>query len=274
MFNVTPAQGQADCHLLEFADGSRVLIDPGEAWDARGTALAHLRRLGIKRLDLVIISHFHLDHYCALREILRSGIRVGKVVINVPDKRSAVREIPWGCNLNDVYALLGNLQDRGITLLVPKAGDRIHEVRTADGNVSGIDVLCCYDGVNSPLGLTDVNDTSIILRVFHGPTRAMFTGDMNHALGAFLAKSDVDLRAELLKAPHHGTEGCAPDEFFARVGAKVVLVPSPKKLWESARSMRVRNYFINSRVPAFVSGLNGNVTATLTARGYMIETER
>jgi competence protein ComEC len=273
MLNVTPAEAQADCHLLEMPDGSYVLIDAADAVDAPGVAVAQLKRLHVTRLALVVISHFHRDHYGRLLDLIRAGITVDQVILNVPDKSIADREIPWGCDWNDVQSVLSELRARNIPFHTPKAGDRIYEVKTSDGIVAGIDVLCCYDGVNSPLGQTDVNDTSIIMRVFHGPTRILFTGDLNRALGAYLATSEVDLRADLLKVPHHGTESVAPNEFFDRVGARAVLIPSPKHLWESARSMRLRNYFIEHKIPVYVSGLRGNVTVTLTAHGYTIETE-
>ncbi len=274
MLNVTPAEAQADCHLLEMPDGSNILIDAAEAIDAPGTAVAHLQRLKIKHLALVIISHFHRDHYGRLLDIIKSGITVDRVVLNVPDKGSADREIPWGCDWHDVQAILAELRARRIPYSTPKAGDRIWEYKSYNGVTCGIDVLCCYDGLHSPLGATDVNDTSIILRVFNGAKRIVFTGDLNHTLGAYLAKSDVDLHADLLKVPHHGTEGVAPNEFFDRVGANAALIPSPKHLWESARSMRIRNYFIEHNIPVYVTGINGNVTVTLKADGYTIETER
>ena len=273
MLNVTPAEAQADCHLLEMPDGSRVLIDAADAVDAPGAAVAHLQRLGVSRLALVIISHFHRDHYGRLLDLIKSGVTVDKVVLNVPDKSSADREMPWGCDWNDVQAVLAELRARQIPYATPKAGDRIYELKTPDGTVCSIDVLCLYDGKNTPIGPTDVNDTSIVMRVSHGPTRILFTGDLNHSLGTFLATSALDLRADLLKVPHHGTEGVAPNEFFDRVGARAVLVPSPKHLWESARSMRIRNYFLEHQIPVYVSGLQGNVTVTLTSHGYKIETE-
>lgn len=273
MLNVTPFEAQADCHLLEMPDGAHILIDSADAIDAPGAAVAHLQRLGIHRLSLVVISHFHRDHYGRLLDIIRAGITVDQVVLNVPDKSVADREILWGCDWNDVQAVLTELRTRNIPFHTPKANERIYEVKTADGSLAGIDILCAYDGINTPIGATDVNDTSIILRVFLGPTRILFTGDLNHRLGEYLARSDIDIRADLLKVPHHGTEGVAPNEFFDRVGAKAVLIPSPRHLWESPRSMRLRNYFIEHKIPTYISGLQGNVTVTLTTHGYTIETE-
>ena len=274
MLNVSPRADVADCHLLELPGGVKVLIDAGKLGDSPGEALAQLKGKNITSLDLVIISHFHIDHYGALLELVENGISVKRVAVNLPAKAAADLEKPWGCDLDHVHYVLDQLREKNIPYFTPKSGERLLEIATAKGDVVALDVVCLYDGLNSPVGLTDVNDTSIIVRLSVGPTRALFTGDLNNKLGAWLATSDFDLRADLLKAPHHGTEGAAPDEFFDRVGAKAVLVPGPKPLWISARSMRIRKYFLDHKVPVYVSGLNGNVTVTLTAEGYRVETER
>jgi len=273
MFNVTGPVAQADCHFLQFPDGSNVLIDAADAIDVPGAALAHLNKLHIHHLSLVVISHFHKDHYGRLIDILNAGIRVDRVVLNVPDKKSADREIPWGCDWKDVQATLGELRDRGIPFTTPKLGERIFERKSKDGVVAGMDVICCFDGLNTPVGPTDVNDTSIVIRLSYGKKRVLFTGDLNDAIGSYLVKSTTDLTADLLKAPHHGADGTVPNAFYDRVKASAVLVPSPKVIWESARSMRTRDYFIEHHVPIYVSGINGDVTVTITKDSYTIHTE-
>ncbi len=273
MLNVCPGEAQADCHLLQMPGGANILVDASDGADAPGTALAKLQARRIQRLDLVVISHFHTDHYGRLLELLKAGIEVKKVFVNVPHPVIANRERPWGCDITDVELVLAELARREIPYVTPKAGDRIFETKAGD-STAAIDVLCCYDGIHTPIGATDVNDTSIVLKVFIGKTRALFTGDLNLPLGTYLAGSDLDLSADLLKAPHHGTEGTVPNEFYDKVGAKAVLVPSPKNLWESPRSMRNRNYFAKHRVPVFVSGLNGDVTVTMRPDGYTVEKER
>jgi competence protein ComEC len=274
MLMITPHNDVADCHLIELPGAVTVLIDAGKVGDTPGAALAQLQARKITSLDLVIISHFHIDHYGALTELVKNGITIKRVAVNVPQKASADPEKPWGCNLDDVHATLDTLREHNIPWFTPKIGERLIEARTAQGIIAALDVVCLYDGLNSPVGRTDVNDTSIIVRLSHGPTRALFTGDLNRSLGAWLATSDFDLKADILKAPHHGTEGVAPDEFFDRVGAKAVLVPTPKSMWESPRSMRIRNYFIERGIPTYVSGIRGNVTVTMDSSGYRVETER
>lgn len=274
MINVCGKDAQADCHLLSLADGSFVLIDPADAVDAPGTAVAFLKKYQVEKLRLVVISHFHLDHYGRLLDIIDAGIQVERVAINLPgDRRLADRERPWGCDYDHVQSVLSTLREKQIPYFTPKIGERLLEI-SKDGVVTALDAVCLYDGINTPIGETDMNDTSILVRFTHGKTRALFTGDLNLALGTYLATSDFDLSADLLKVPHHGTEGLAPNEFFERVGAKAVLVPSPHELWLTLRSKRVRDYFEEREIPAYVSGIHGNVTVRFTAEGYTIKTER
>ena len=276
MLNVTPGEGQGDCHLIEFQDGQKVLIDPAEGWDAQGACVSALQRQGVTKLDLIVISHFHWDHYGQLRSILKAGIQVRQVAYNLPaDRYVADAEKPWGCNWDDVQALLEELRAAGISLRQVKAGDRLIEVRDPDGTLATMDVLCAFDGVNTPVGRTYVNDTSIVIRLTHGAVRVLFTGDLNHPIGDYLARSpQFDLRADIIKVPHHGTEGTVPDEFFDRIGARVALVPSPRELWHSPRSRRIRNYYLSRQIPVYVSGLNGNVKVVFTQTSYFVETKR
>jgi competence protein ComEC len=276
MINVSPGQAQADCHLIEFPDGRKALIDVADGADAPGRAIGYLQAHKITKIDLVVISHFHKDHYGRLPDLIAAGIEVGRVAGNLPAPNATLTdaEMPWGFDRKDAESVLALLREKKIPYSTPKAGDRLIEVALPNGGLAALDVICLFDGANTPIGKTDTNDTSIIVRLSHGETRALFTGDLNSPMGGFLAQSNFDLRADLLKAPHHGTEGCAPNEFFARVNPKVVLVPSPKTLWLSERSKRTRDYFSAHHIPTYISGIDGNVTVTMTAQGYLIETEQ
>ena len=276
MINVSPREAQADCHLLEFPDGRTVLIDIADAADAPGSALGYLQSHQVQRIDLVVISHFHKDHYGRLRDLIATGIAIGRVAGNLPalGDNPANAEAPWGFDRAQSGAVLELLRQKNIPYFTPAIGERLIEVKLPDGGVAALDVVCLYDGVRTPVGPTDTNDTSILLRLSHGPTRALFTGDLNHRLGIWLAGSGLDLAADLLKVPHHGIESCAPDEFFARVGPKAALVPTSRSLWFSKRSQRIRDYFARQNIPTYVSGVEGNVTVLMSTAGFTIQSAR
>jgi len=271
MINVAPAVAQADCHLIEFPDGQKAIIDIADGADAPGRALAYLRERGITHVNLVVISHFHKDHYGRLRDLIEAGIRVDRVAGNVPDPVLNDTEHPWGYDWPDVKSLLQFLHVKGVPYFTPKAGERLIDAST-NGVPIHLVVVSVFDGLHTPIGKTDVNDTSIILRLTHGTTRALFSGDLNYRMGMYLATHNFDLSADILKVPHHGTEGAAPNEFFEQVNPKIALVPSPKALWWSIRSKRIRTFFHDHQIPTYVSGIDGNVTVTLRADGFAVET--
>jgi hypothetical protein len=87
-----------------------------------------------------------------------------------------------------------------------------------------------------------VNDSSVVLKVTHGATRVLLTGDImakarsapasdppEHSEGRLLnreAGSPGLLRADLLKVPHHGSETSSSDAFIAAVAPRMAVVSS------------------------------------------------
>jgi competence protein ComEC len=124
------------------------------------------------------------------------------------------------------------------------------------------------------VGRTDVNDTSVLLLLSHGRTKALFTGDLNMALGAHLAQEGSRIEADILKVPHHGAESVAPNAFFDRVAPRLALAPCPTTLWSSDRNQRVREHLRGKGVETLVSGLNGDVAVRLGSRGYSATVEK
>ena len=79
--------------------------------------------------------------------------------------------------------------------------------------------------------------------------RVLLTGDLGAEAEARLVASGIDLRADVLKVPHHGSADADPD-FLAASGARVALVsvgadntyghPTARTLsWLAADGMRV-----------------------------------
>jgi len=275
MINVVPGNGQADCHLIEFPDGRKVLVDIADGIDAGDVAVAYLRAHGIARIDLVVITHFHKDHYRRLIDLIKSGVQIDRVAVNMParEDKLADTEKPWGFDRPDAEAVLQFLVEKHIPYFTPKIGEHLLDVTLAGGGSAALEVVCFYDGFNTPIGATSVNDTSMILRLRHGRTRALLAGDLTSTLGQWLAESDFDLAADVLKVQHHGADWGSSTRFFERVNPKAVLVTAPKKLWDSERDKPIRDYFAGRKIPAYVSSIHGDVTVVMTTQGFTVQTE-
>ena len=141
------------------------------------------------------------------------------------------------------------------------------------GGKAKISILYAFDGVNTPVGKTDVNDMSFIMMLEHGEHRVLFTGDLNNKIGGWLAAEAENIQADILKVPHHGTESAAPNVFFEKVAPSFALVPAPEHLWLSERSARIRSWFTDNAIPVYVNGINGNIQVVFLEKGYKITAE-
>lgn len=269
MTNVNYSPQQGDAHLIQTSKGKNILIDTGHLGPARNALVPHLQKMGVKKIDTVFITHPHKDHYLGLLALLESGIPITTVYMNEVSRIACGAEMPFGCDYEELINYRAMLKSNKVEVLEAKAG-MIFDL----GFASSLKILYAFDGVHTPVGLTDINDMSYIMRLKHGFTTALFTGDLNAKLGNYLAQKGQDLKADILKLPHHGTEGAAPDSFYDAVSPKAVLVPSPALLWCSARSARMKNWVESRKIPSYVNGFSGNVTVSMNLFGFQIEAER
>lgn len=269
MVNVNYSPLQGDAHLIQTNIGKNILIDAGYLEPAKNALIPFLQSKGIKKLDLVFISHPHKDHYAGLTAILESGIKIDEVYFNIPDRSICDPEIPWGCDYADILNYHQILKDKGVKVSTAKAGMAFNI-----GLGTSLKILYAFDGINTPVGRTDINDLSLIMLLRNGSQAALFTGDLNEKIGEYLAKEGKDLKVDILKLPHHGTEGAAPDAFYAAVSPKIAMVPSPALLWCSARSARMKNWVESRQIPTYVNGFSGHVTVTMRRDSFQINQER
>jgi beta-lactamase superfamily II metal-dependent hydrolase len=269
MINVNYSPQQGDAHLIQARNGKNILIDTGHLDPARKALVPFLQSKGIKKIDTVFITHPHKDHYLGILAILESGIPIETVYMNDIARKECEVEMPWGCDYEEIVSYKGMLKNNQVKVLEAKAGTLFDL-----GIGSSLKILYAFDGLNTPVGLTDINDMSYIMLLKHGFNSALFTGDLNAKLGEYLAKESKDLKVDILKLPHHGTEGAAPDAFYAAVSPKDVLVPSPALLWCSSRSARMKSWVESHKTPTYVNGFSGYVTVKMGLFGYQIEAER
>ena len=213
--------GQGDALVLNAGPHAAVEIDAGPDPVPIDRCLDDL---GVSDIPLLLLTHFHLDHVAGLPGAVR-GRTVGAVLagpLDAPDSGSQI-----------VRAVTRGL---GLTVRTPGVGTRIQVGRVR------LDVL----GPAAPFHDTrsDPNNSSLILRATVGGLRILLPGDAEIEAQQALLRSGVDLRADVLKVPHHGSAYSDP-RFLAAVHASLAVVsvgahndyghPSPVLLAEMAR---------------------------------------
>ncbi len=218
---VACAVGQGDSLALNAGPGAAVVIDAGPDPVAVDRCL---RELGIHRVPLLILSHSHVDHVGGLSGVLHDR-SVGQVLT------SPLSEPVTGHRL-----VLNVLGAHGLTLGQVSAGAVLTIGRIR------LDVLGprkLYHDTRS-----DPNNSSVVLRATVDGIRILLPGDVELEAQDDLLSAGTDLRADILKVPHHGSAYSDP-AFLQAVHARLALItvglnndyghPSPLLLAELAK---------------------------------------
>jgi competence protein ComEC len=198
--------GQGLALALRGAGGGTALIDAGgsphPSFDpGERVVVPQLLRWG-RHLDVLVVSHDHLDHMGGAFAVLRS-LDVGELWLGP------------GSSASDRLAALAALaRSRGTAVVLAVPGP----VRDARG--LALEVLAPVGGRRAPAG----NDGSLVLRAGRAPRRILLPGDLARHGERALVAGDVALRAEALVVGHHGSNGSSSREFLEAVDPDWALV--------------------------------------------------
>ena len=198
----------ADEALLVY-DGQSWLIDCGdEKSGARGVEL--MNRLGVRKVDKLFNSHPHHDHLNGFADTIAS-VPVDELLICFPP------------DVNEHMINAVSLAEEAYTAITEFADGDVFVM--GDGKVS----LKCFC-INDPE--LDMNNNSAVMLLQYGNRRMLFTADMER-LGQAVLVSRVppeELRADILKYPHHGRSGLL-DEFMQAVSPSFAIITNGVVRW-------------------------------------------
>ncbi|GAA4523601.1 ComEC/Rec2 family competence protein [Nonomuraea ferruginea] len=194
--------GQGDGLVIAAGPGQGVVVDAGPDPAVMDRCL---RRLGVRDVPLVILTHPHGDHVNGLAGVQRDR-RVGAVITS-PHRASAPqsarlsaglarRRIPEHTAQPGTRWRLGPSE---LTVLAPESA-------AADGPGEG----------------SAANNASIVLHVRWRAGSALLSGDIESEAQHRLLRDSLP-RADIFKVPHHGSPRQVP-AFFAAVQARAALV--------------------------------------------------
>ena len=198
-----PAPGEVELTVIDVGQGLSVLVrtarhallyDMGPAlpdgFDAGERAvIPALHALGVRRLDVAVVSHADNDHAGGLQAV------------------AAAFPIPV------VLAPRGS----------PVAGNRACRAGQR-WQWDGVRFHVLHPGEGFPyLG----NEAACVLRIETPHGNALLTGDVGHYVERkLLAEARAQLRSDVVLVPHHGSDGSSDPGFVAATGAKLALVSS------------------------------------------------
>jgi competence protein ComEC len=240
--------GQADAALI-FQDGHYLLIDGGNRADSQ-LIYSVLKARGITHLDYIINSHPDEDHVGGLSGALQ--------VADVGQAFSSVTE-----HNKDAFNNFKNkLDEKGIELTVPETGDTL---TFADSTLEFIQPDKDYG---------DVNDDSLVVMLTYKNTKFLFTGDIGEATEKDLCDSGVDLEADVLKIPHHGSKYSSSYVFLRAVNPVYAVIPVGADNTYGHPTEEALSKYRNQGAELFRTDLHGDVTITSDGTTVTVKTEK
>ncbi|MCH8164947.1 MAG: DNA internalization-related competence protein ComEC/Rec2 [Planctomycetes bacterium] len=215
------AVGDGSCYVLR-SGGSTVLFDAGSSANlnaGRRSIVPAMRRLGVRSVEAIVISHPNFDHYSAVLEIV-DDFNVGEVLVTPQFFEAAAAD-----RFGPVAFLLDELTERSVSVSGVVQGDArtfgssrwkwLHPTRQAQ--------------------YARVNDGSMVIRIEAAGRHVLLCGDIQRKAMEILLNCDDDVDACILELPHHGSHHDLAAEFTQRVGAEVVMQSTGWTRWDRTK---------------------------------------
>ncbi|MBX4187664.1 MAG: MBL fold metallo-hydrolase [Candidatus Doudnabacteria bacterium] len=198
--------GQGDSFLITTYQGNQILVDGGPG-DVILENLASDLGPFDKDLDMIVLTHAHLDHFEGLISVL-GKYKVKKILMpNVEFKT------------NQYLEFLASVREEGAEVIYAVQGLRIYL-----DNATVLDILHpMQSDVMRPKKSADINDTSIVAMLRFGKTKLLLTGDASMEIENKLLDS-FDFDADLLKVGHHGSKYSTSQTFLDEVSPQFAII--------------------------------------------------
>ncbi|MCX6346158.1 MAG: ComEC/Rec2 family competence protein [Armatimonadetes bacterium] len=183
--------GEGLCIVMRSPNGKTLVMDCGtNSWRnnddvGKSLVLPYLRKMGVRQIDVAVISHPHEDHISGFEGLLQNC--PAKLVI---DTKSSEHSPTYNHLKNEI-------RRSGATYRFAKRGQTIE---FDDGVI--IQVL------NPPSASEpgqDLNEESIVLRVIYGKTAFLLAGDIGNVSESEIMNENLPIRAQALQVGHHGS---------------------------------------------------------------------
>jgi competence protein ComEC len=238
--------GEGDGAVVRFPGSRVMLIDGGGSYggfDAGERIVApYLWSQKIMRVDYLALSHPDLDHFGGLDFIAMNF---------------APRAF-WTTGVPSVDISYSHLMDDLERAKIPIVQVRETAPERAIGGVA-------ISSLNGGTGIARTqNNSSMVLRFNFGSASILFTGDIESVGEHAMLENRADLRATILKVPHHGSGTSSTPAFIAAVHPEVAIISDGYLNYFHFPAPAVLQRYVDARAILLRTDLDGAVMVDAT----------
>ena len=190
-----------DSALVRYGDYTMLIDCAGNQWKTVRKALS---QLGVTELDYAVNSHPDADHIGGFNHVLKD-VPAGEFLLGFPEDHDSGDPVR--------FTVYEDLHAQGIPFRRVQDGDAIEF-----GDVK----ITVHQRTDEHL--PRVNNKSVMLMIQYGERRIFFSGDIQKDTQLLLADEadTLDLKADILKYPHHGYDRMQPG-FLSMVSPELTI---------------------------------------------------
>jgi beta-lactamase superfamily II metal-dependent hydrolase len=240
--------GQGDCILIQTPGNKNILIDTGPS-DATQTVLNALKDSGVRTIDILIATHPHEDHIGNMAAVIKA-YTVGKIYM------------PKVAHNTETYAnLLRTIRDKGLKVNSAKASVVLDVEK-------GITAKFLAPNVDS---YENLNDYSAVLKLTYGTNNFLFAGDASNLSENEMLNKKYDLKADILKAGHHGSQSSSSATFLEAVAPHQAVISAGANNIYGHPTAQTLAALANIGAKVYRTDLLGTITFTSDGKTYNVD---
>jgi competence protein ComEC len=270
--------GQGDSALVVFPRGKTMLVDGGgelhfgqrgastEDEDGESTfrdsafpigeavVCRFIWSLGRTRVDYVLATHAHADHIGGLSDVVRN-LSIGQAVIGHEPTSDPEYE-----------HFIEAVSRRGVPLSTVNAGEHFE--------IDGVSIEALWPRPANDSPITSGNNDSVVLRLVYDSVCILLAGDIEQSAEESLVASGVDLRADLLKVPHHGSRTSSTEAFINAVNPRYAVISVGERSRFGHPHASVVDRYLAHDVRLLQTGRDGMITVETDGSSLDVRTFR
>lgn len=250
--------GQAESILI-VQDGFTMLVDSGDNFSG-DDVVRYIKNLGIDKIDIFLITHFHRDHAGGAHKII-SSLDVKKIVCHKFSDLSTMQERFWYIDMSISRSIRETFGSMSIFMESACENNKLKNFDVGDAKVYTLSQN--NDAVN-------VNNKSIVFKLVYGDFSMLFMADAESEVEKELLEEDADLSADVLKIGHHGSKTSTTDEFLDMVNPKYAVVSCGNGNDYNHPYGAVTKRFEDKNIPLYRTDELGDIVITVKDDGEIV----